>query len=46
VVGRIADFFHAEPARKATDVARPSAGAIRVPHVLRRAVGRADEVRS
>jgi dTDP-4-amino-4,6-dideoxygalactose transaminase len=41
VVARVAEFFAAAPLPPATDAA-----GLRAPHFLRRAVGRADEVRS
>jgi dTDP-4-amino-4,6-dideoxygalactose transaminase len=44
VVGRIAEFFH--PARRPSPAKKPAAETIRGPHFIRRAVGKADEVRS
>ena len=43
VVGRITEFFHTARSAAAT---KPAAETIRGPHFLRRAVGKADEVRS
>jgi dTDP-4-amino-4,6-dideoxygalactose transaminase len=44
VVGRIAEFFKAVP-RRATPGAEPGHAALPTPHVVRRFVGRADDVR-